>query len=82
VTNGVKTGRTRRRRPLWGARGCARGARAGRTDIASGEQYLIAEFPQEWLRDPECPYLTTARTDMPWDDPAVMRAMVAMRAAC
>ena len=52
---------------------------SGRTDVAAGEQHLIAEFPQEWLRDPESPYLAGARTDIPWNDPAVFRAMVAMR---
>jgi hypothetical protein len=54
-------------------------AHAGRTDIASGEEHLIAEFPQEWLRDPQSRYLREARTDLPWDDPAVLRMMVAMR---
>lgn len=54
-------------------------AHSGRTDIAAGEQHLIAEFPQEWLRDPESRYLASARTDIPWNDPAVFRAMVAMR---
>jgi hypothetical protein len=54
-------------------------AYSGRTDIAAGEQHLIAEFPQEWLRDPESRYLASARTDIPWNDPAVFRAMVAMR---
>jgi len=54
-------------------------APTGRTDIPPGEQHLIAEFPQEWLRDPESPYLTSARTDIPWNDPAVFRAMLAMR---
>jgi hypothetical protein len=54
-------------------------AHAGRTDVAAGEQHLIAEFPQEWLRDPESEYLKGARTDIPWNDPAVFSAMVAMR---
>ena len=54
-------------------------AHAGRTDIAAGEQHLIAEFPQEWLRDPGSPYLLITRTDIAWNDPAVFRAMVAMR---
>ena len=54
-------------------------AHAGRNDIAAGEQHLIAEFPQEWLRDPESEYLKSARTDIPWNDPAVFSAMVAMR---
>lgn len=50
-----------------------------RTDIPAGEEHLIAEFPQEWLRDPGSSYLINARTDMPWDDPKLIRAMLAMR---
>jgi glutathione synthase/RimK-type ligase-like ATP-grasp enzyme len=80
VTNGVQMG------GLVGVDLCGALAAAldghayiGRTDIAAGEQHLIAEFPQEWLRDPESPYLRSARTDIPWNDPAVFLAMVAMR---
>ena len=50
-----------------------------RTDLPIGEDHLIAEFPQEWLRDPASPYLRSARTDVPWDDPHLLRAMLAMR---
>jgi predicted ATP-grasp superfamily ATP-dependent carboligase len=52
-----------------------------RTDLPIGEEHLIAEFPQEWLRDPASPYLRSARTDVPWDDPHLLRAMLAMRHA-
>src|SRR4029077_12599353 len=40
-----------------------------RTDLAVGEDHLIAEFPQEWLRDPASPYFLSAPADVPWDDP-------------
>jgi biotin carboxylase len=36
----------------------------------------IALFPREWLRDPASPWLARAYHDVPWDDPAVMRACV------
>lgn len=54
-------------------------ANTKRTDLPTGEEHLIAEFPQEWLRDPSSPYLESARTDVPWDDPHLFRAMLAMR---
>ena len=80
VTNGVQMGGLVGV-DVCGALAAALDGRAysGRTDIAAGEQHLIAEFPQEWLRNPESPYLRSARTDIPWNDPAVLRAMVAMR---
>lgn len=34
----------------------------------------IALFPREWLRAPASPWLKTAFHDVPWDDPAVVRA--------
>ena len=34
---------------------------------------------QEWLRDPRSAYLRKARTDMPWEEVGVMRAMLAFR---
>jgi len=54
-------------------------ANTKRTDLPTGEEHLIAEFPQEWLRDPSSPYLKSSRTDVPWDDPGLFRAMLAMR---
>lgn len=80
VTNGVQMG------GLVGVELCAALAAAlegrpyeGRTDLPEGEEHLIAEFPQEWLRDPGSAYLREARTDMPWEDAGVMRAMLAFR---
>jgi hypothetical protein len=38
----------------------------------------IALFPREWLRDPASDWLKTAYHDVPWDDPAVVRACAAL----
>jgi hypothetical protein len=35
---------------------------------------VIALFPQEWRRDHSSDWLRTAYQDVPWDDPAVLRA--------
>lgn len=37
----------------------------------------IALFPQEWRRAPDSPWLAQAFHDVPWDDPAVLRALIA-----
>jgi hypothetical protein len=34
----------------------------------------VALFPREWLRAPASPWLKSAFHDVPWDDPAVVRA--------
>jgi predicted ATP-grasp superfamily ATP-dependent carboligase len=80
VTNGVQMG------GLVGVDLCSALAAAldhdvykGQVDIPAGEEQLIAEFPQEWLRDPASPYLRAARTDVPWDDLGLLQAMLAMR---
>ena len=36
----------------------------------------VALFPREWQRDPASPWLRSAYHDVPWDDPAVLRALV------
>jgi hypothetical protein len=41
----------------------------------------VALFPQEWMRDPASPYLTTAFHDVPWDDPALIRSWMKSKAA-
>lgn len=35
---------------------------------------IVALFPQEWRRNPQSPWLSTAFLDVPWDDPEVLRA--------
>jgi len=61
---------------------------AGLLEGASGERYrarmpatanhLVALFPQEWARDPSSPYLKAAFHDIPWDDPDLLRAWLAV----
>ena len=46
-----------------------RGARPAPT-----ENPIIALFPQEWRRDSSSDWLRTAYFDVPWNDPAVLRA--------
>jgi hypothetical protein len=38
----------------------------------------VALFPQEWARNPESPHLTSAYHDVPWDDPDLLEASVAI----
>jgi hypothetical protein len=40
------------------------------------EDDTIAFFPQEWLRNPESPYLLSGFHDVPWDEPEFVRACV------
>lgn len=39
---------------------------------------FIALFPQEWARDPASPHLKSAFHDIPWDDPDLLRAWLAV----
>jgi predicted ATP-grasp superfamily ATP-dependent carboligase len=50
-----------------------------RADLDPGEEHLGVHFPQEWLRDPESHWLREHPVDVPWDDPALIEAMLAMR---
>jgi len=43
------------------------------------ENDIIALFPQEWLRDPSSPYLSSGYHDVPWDQPELVRACVRKR---
>jgi hypothetical protein len=43
------------------------------------ENDTIALFPQEWLRDPASPFLRTGYHDIPWEEPALIRASVSRR---
>jgi predicted ATP-grasp superfamily ATP-dependent carboligase len=40
------------------------------------DKNTIALFPQEWVRNPQSPYLETAYHDIPWQEPALVRACV------
>ena len=44
-----------------------------------GDQWVNVHFPQEWLRDPASPYLRDYPADVPWDEPRLVEAMLAMR---
>src|SRR4030095_2484450 len=39
----------------------------------------VAVFPREWLRDPDSRYLRECPVDVPWDEPELIEAMLAMR---
>jgi hypothetical protein len=43
------------------------------------ESDLITLFPQEWMRDPASPFLTSGYHDVPWEEPALIRACVGRR---
>lgn len=40
------------------------------------ESDLITLFPQEWMRDPASPFLTSGYHDVPWEEPELLRACV------
>jgi hypothetical protein len=44
------------------------------------EKETVALFPQEWIRDPESPYLQSAYHDVPWQEPALIADCVSNRA--
>jgi hypothetical protein len=43
------------------------------------ENDTVALFPQEWLRDPESSYLTSAYHDVPWSESELVRACLQTR---
>jgi hypothetical protein len=43
------------------------------------EKDTIALFPQEWIRDPDSPFLRTAYHDVPWEAPELIRDCVNSR---
>ena len=67
----------RGRDPLSGLVEAASGAHC-RARAASTSNHLIALFPQEWARNPASPYLKSAFHDIPWDDPDLLRAWLAV----
>ena len=48
-------------------------------DIAEGDEGISVFFPGEWLRDPDSPYLTAHPADIPWDEPELFEALLALR---
>ena len=50
-----------------------------RTRLDDNEVHVYVSFPHEWLRDPGSPYLRDHPVDVPWDEPGLMAAMLALR---
>lgn len=50
-----------------------------RRDPDAGDQWVNVHFPQEWLRDPTSHYLRDYPVDVPWDEPELVEAMLALR---
>jgi hypothetical protein len=49
------------------------------TDLDEGVEGIAVFFPEEWLRDPESRYLREHPVDVPWDEPELIEAFLAMR---
>ena len=50
-----------------------------RSRLDSGEERIFVQFPAEWLRNPQSPWLRRHPVDVPWDDPELLDAMLALR---
>ena len=48
-------------------------------DVPPGYEKVIAQFPQEWLRDPGSAWLRNFQVDVPWDEPELFEAMLRLR---
>jgi hypothetical protein len=51
-------------------------ATATRADLDVGEEHLIVNFPQVWLRNRTSRWLREYPVDVPWDDPELIEAML------
>ncbi len=49
-----------------------------RTDLDAAEEGIRCSFPQEWLRDPTSRWLREYPVDVPWDEPEMLAAMLAL----
>lgn len=54
-------------------------ASPSRSDLDEGEEGITVWFPGEWLRDPESRYLREHVVDVPWDEPELIEALLALR---
>jgi hypothetical protein len=54
-------------------------ASTSRADLSEGEEGITVYFPGEWLRDPQSRYLREYPVDVPWDEPDLIEAMLALR---
>lgn len=59
-------------RALW----CQLSGVAYERQVQADYPETVALFPNEWLRDPHSRYLTHGHHDVPWDDPALLKAYV------
>lgn len=50
-----------------------------RVRLDDGEERVYVSFPLEWLRDPQSDYLRNYPVDVPWDEPELIEAILAMR---
>jgi biotin carboxylase len=49
-----------------------------RADLEEGEEHVCVHFPAEWLRDPQSRWLREHPVDVPWDEPELVQAMLAL----
>jgi len=50
-----------------------------RARLDAGEERICVQFPAEWLRNPQSAWLRRHPVDVPWDDPELLDAMLALR---
>ena len=50
-----------------------------RDGLGPDEEHIFVQFPAEWLRDSHSRWLRDYPVDVPWDDPQLLEAMLAMR---
>jgi hypothetical protein len=54
-------------------------ASTSRADLDEGEEGVDVRFPEEWLRDSGSDYLQSYPVDVPWEEPELIEAMLALR---
>jgi predicted ATP-grasp superfamily ATP-dependent carboligase len=50
-----------------------------RNDLDKDEEHVTVHFPQEWMRDPASQWLRQYPVDVPWDEPKLIEALLALR---
>jgi hypothetical protein len=50
-----------------------------RRDLDPGEEISLCRFPGEWLRDPQSKWLRNLPVDVPWEEPDLVAALLALR---
>lgn len=54
-------------------------AQQTRPRLDDRDEHVFVSFPHEWLRDPGSAWLREHPVDVPWDEPELIEAMLAMR---